>query len=158
MIGLTWRIPGNGSMWWALPAGLVGLGLMVLSSGAAMGQGSSIGPYAVLDSATDDGGGRIRISWSISAARPGYTFINSHPDEVCVHWRTVKDGVRGSDTDTCFTDETANQTDLLVDTGIGADGPATVFEVLVRAYYDDVPRFHPEEPYDYDEVTLNAPD
>ncbi|MCY4382609.1 MAG: hypothetical protein OXE44_05600, partial [Nitrospinae bacterium] len=56
----------------ALLAGLLGLGLAVLWSGVvfAVGTVPQTGPHAYIDSATDDGGGKIRISWSLQSEPP----------------------------------------------------------------------------------------
>ena len=142
----------------ALLAGLLGLGLAVLSPGVVFAAATQIGPHANVDSATDDGVGKIRISWSLQSEPPaGYYFTNDLPGKVCVNWAVVKDGVFGSFTSTCFTSEVSSQEDLVVDTGIGVDGPETVFSVSVIPYYGGIP-FWPlvDGVWQRTEVTLNT--
>ena len=81
----------------ALLAGLLGLGLVILWSGAvfAAGTGYQAGPHAIIDSATDDGGGKIRVSWSLESEPDGVEFHNDLPGKVCVYWAVVTDGVSG---------------------------------------------------------------
>ncbi|MDE0002397.1 MAG: hypothetical protein OXQ29_06860 [Rhodospirillaceae bacterium] len=143
----------------ALLAGLLGLGLVVLCSGAALAGGTRLGPKGFIDSATDDGGGRIRIAWSLQAEPPeGYRFARSQPTKVCVGWHVVENGVGGPRTTTCFTSEVSSQADLLIDTGIGGDGPATVFSVILGSYYDSTLMLPQQEDGTLQvvEVTLNA--
>ncbi|MDE0002398.1 MAG: hypothetical protein OXQ29_06865 [Rhodospirillaceae bacterium] len=142
----------------ALLASLLALGLVAVWAGVVFAQGSQSGPQAYVDSATDDGGGRIRIAWSLEAKPPeGYYFSHSLPGKVCVDWRVVESGVRGPSTETCFTSEISNQSDLVVDTGIGADGPTTVFSVMLVPYYVNIPLWpHDDGVMRRTEVTLNA--
>ena len=108
-------------------------------SGVVLGQTDRRGPQAYVDSATDDGGGKIRVSWSLQSEPEGVKFANDLPEKVCVIWAVVTDGVVGADKSTCFTSEAANQDDLVVDTGIGGDGPKTVYSVSVAPYYNGLP-------------------
>ncbi|MDE0002396.1 MAG: hypothetical protein OXQ29_06855 [Rhodospirillaceae bacterium] len=163
MNGLKRGVPDFTRMRRALLAGLLGLGIVALCSGAALAQGTygtQIGPIGFIDSATDDGGGRIRVSWSLQAEPPeGYRFSRSQPDKVCARWSVVENGVRGSSTETCFTGEASNQSDLLIDTGIGGDGPTTVYSVLLLTYYNGnlmLPLLE-DRSIQRVEVTLNAP-
>ncbi|MDE0005662.1 MAG: hypothetical protein OXQ29_23470 [Rhodospirillaceae bacterium] len=136
MNGLKRGVSDFARMRRALLAGLLGLGLVVLCPGEALAVASLAGPQVVIDSITDDGGGRIRVSWSLESEPPeGHRFSNSQPDKVCVAWSVVENGVRGKGTETCFTSEISSQSDLVVDTGIGGDGPTTVFSVTVYSYY-----------------------
>ncbi len=143
----------------ALLAGLLGLGLVILWSGAvfAAGTGYQAGPHAIIDSATDDGGGKIRVSWSLESEPEGVKFENDLPGKVCVYWAVVTDGVSGADTSTCFTSEISSQEDLVVDTGIGGDGAKTVYSLMLVPYYDNFP-FWPlvDGVLQRTEVTLNA--
>ena len=143
----------------ALLAGLLGLGLAVLWSGVVFATSTAaIGPQAYIDSATDDGGGKIRITWSIESEPPsGYTYDYNKPDKACVSWAVVTDGVSGSFTSTCFTSEAANQDDLVVDTGIGGDGSKTVYSLILIPYYQSLPLYPLEDGVlRTTEVTLNA--
>ncbi len=142
----------------ALLAGLLGLGLVILCSGVVLGQTDQRGPHAYVDSATDDGGGKIRVSWSLESEPEGVTFRKDLPEKVCVYWAVVEDGVTKPGTLTCFTSEAANQDDLVVDTGIGGDGSKTVYSVLVAPYYDGTPMWpkNDDETMRWTEVTLNA--
>ncbi|MCY4382371.1 MAG: hypothetical protein OXE44_04400 [Nitrospinae bacterium] len=145
----------------ALLAGLLGLGLAVLWSGvvfANTGNTEQMGPHAIIDSATDDGGGKIRVSWSLESEPENVTFKKDLPEKVCVYWAVVENGVEGSFTSTCFTSEVSSQEDLVVDTGIGGDGPKTVYSLTVIPYYYGLPLF-PEDvngSMPMTEVTLNA--
>ncbi len=142
-----------------LLAGLLGLGLAVLWSGVVFATTDLVGPQAYVDSATDDGGGKIRISWSLqSEPPPDHTFRNDAPGKVCVNWAVVTDGVSGSVTSTCFTSEVANQDDLVVDTGIGGDGSKTVYALILVPYYGFIPVYPKDEHGNArtTEVTLNA--
>ena len=145
----------------ALLAGLLGLGLAVLWSGVvfAVGTGTQTGPQAYIDSATDDGGGKIRVSWSLqSEPPPNTTFKYTQPGKACVDWAVVEDGVRKTSTRTCFTSEAANQDDLVVDTGIGGDGSKTVYSLLLIPYYNGILMWPRDENGNTvtTEVTLNA--
>ncbi len=142
----------------ALRAGLLGLGLVILCSGVVLGQTVRRGPQANTDSATDDGGGKIRVSWSLQSEPEGVKFANDLPEKVCVIWAVVTDGVKGADKSTCFTSEAANQDDLVVDTGIGGDGPTTVYSVSVAPYYNGLPIWpaNDDGTWRRTEVTLNA--
>ena len=142
----------------ALLAGLLGLGLAVLWSGVVLGQTVQTGPQAYVDSATDDGGGKIRVSWSLQSEPEGVKFATDLPEKVCVIWALVTDGVVGADTSTCFTSEAASQDDLVVDTGIGGDGPTTVYSVSVAPYYDGSPMWpvNDDKTWRWTKVTLNA--
>ena len=142
----------------ALRAGLLGLGLVILCSGVVLGQSLRRGPQANIDSATDDGGGKIRVSWSLQSETEGVKFANDLPEKVCVIWAVVTDGVKGADTSTCFTSEAANQDDLVVDTGIGGDGAKTVYSLILLPYYNGFPLFARDENGNAQttEVTLNA--
>ena len=142
----------------ALLAGFLGLGLAVLWSGVVLGQTVQRGPQAYVDSATDDGGGKIRISWSLQSEPEGVKFENDLPEKVCVIWALVTDGVVVADTSTCFTSEAANQDDLVVDTGIGGDGPKTVYSVILVPHYNGLPLWPLDENGNSrrTEVTLNA--
>ncbi|MDE0002395.1 MAG: hypothetical protein OXQ29_06850 [Rhodospirillaceae bacterium] len=161
MNGLKRGVPDFTRMRRTLLAGLLGLGLVVLCSGAALAQGTygtTIGPKGFIDSATDDGGGRIRVSWSLESEPPaGYRFQRSQPDKVCVNWRVVENGVKGPSTETCFTSEVSSQSDLVVDTGIGADGPATVYSLMLFSYYSGALMLPKQEDGTFQrvEVTLN---
>ncbi|MDE0005666.1 MAG: hypothetical protein OXQ29_23490 [Rhodospirillaceae bacterium] len=140
----------------ALLACFLGLGFAMLWPGAAQGWTQYLrGPAALINSATDDGGGRIRVSWSLEPVPANSVYDNAHPHKVCVLWGVVENGVEGSSTNTCFTSETSNQANLLVDTGIGADGARTVFYVYLFAYYNDV-RVYADNERQRLEVTLNA--
>ncbi|MDE0005660.1 MAG: hypothetical protein OXQ29_23460 [Rhodospirillaceae bacterium] len=154
---------GSSVMRRALFAGLLGLALVVLCSGVALARTTKNGPHAYVDSATDDGGGRIRIAWSLQAESADLTFLSSTPEKVCVGWKVVENGVtKGSVTETCFTSEASSQSDLVVDTGIGGDGPTTVFSVTLvpyyRTYYGSTPLFpvNDEGVWRWTQVTLNA--
>ncbi|MCY4382608.1 MAG: hypothetical protein OXE44_05595 [Nitrospinae bacterium] len=142
----------------ALLAGLLGLGLAVLWSGVVFATTIVNGPRVIIDSATDDGGGKIRISWSLQSEPENVTFRKDLPEKVCVFWAVVEDGVEGSYTDTCFTSEVASQDDLVVDTGIGGDGPKTVYSLVPVPYYYGLPTFPADENGNQltTEVTLNA--
>ncbi len=145
----------------ALLAGLLGLGLAVLWSGVvfAVGTVPQTGPHAYIDSATDDGGGKIRISWSLqSEPPPNRTFTYTQPTKACVEWAVVEDGVRKTGTWTCFTSEAASQDDLVVDTGIGGDGSKTVYSLILIPYYGVFPMWPKDENGNTvtTEVTLNA--
>ncbi len=143
----------------ALLAGLLGLGLAVLWSGVVFAINTAvIGPHAYIDSATDDGGGKIRVSWSLQSEPPANTtFSNDLPGKACVDWAVVEDGVRKAGTTTCFTSEAANQDDLVVDTGIGEDDPKTVYSLVLIPYYQSVPLYPLEDGVlRTTEVTLNA--
>ena len=70
-----------------------------------------VGPHAFVDSATDDGGGKISVSWSLQSEPEGVKFENDLPGKVCVRWAVVTDGVKGADTSTCFTSEVSGQDD-----------------------------------------------
>lgn len=138
-----------------LLACVLGSCLAALWPGVAPAKGTVLGPAAVLDSATDDGGGRIRISWSLEPKIPDHSYLYTTPDKACVAWGIVKDGAYGKATLTCFTSEASSQADLVVDTGIGEDGPTTVYWVRVAAYYEDtIPIFGDE--MKRLEVTLNS--
>ncbi len=145
----------------ALLAGLLGLGLVILWSGVVFATGTvgQLGPHAYVDSATDDGGGNIRVSWSLQSEPPANTtFANDLPEKACVDWAVVEDGVRKAGTTTCFTSEAANQDDLVVDTGIGGDGAKTVYSLILLPYYNGFPLFSRDENGNAQttEVTLNA--
>ncbi len=144
----------------ALLAGLLGLGLAVLWSGAVFANESKlrqVGPHAYVDSATDDGGGKISVTWSLESEPEGVAFDNDLPGKVCVRWAVVTDGVFGSFTSTCFTSEVSGQDDLVVDTGIGGDGPKTVYSVALVPYYHGLPLWPQEDGvWRRTEVTLNA--
>ena len=119
----------------ALLASLLGLGLVALCPSVVVGKTRMVGPSAVLDSATDDGDGKIRVSWSLQEAPADHVYANPHPEKVCVRWAEVENGERGSTTDTCFISEASTEADLVVDTGIGGDGPSAVYAVKMLAYY-----------------------
>ncbi len=139
----------------ALLAGLLGLGLAVLCPGVVFATTGVVGPEAYVDSATDDGGGKISVTWSLqSEPPPNHTFTNDLPGKVCVYWAEVENGVRKYGTNTCFTDEASNQDDLVVDTGIGGDGAKTVYSLTIIPYYNGVPLFPAKR--EWTEVTLNA--
>ncbi len=127
----------------------------MLWSGAVFATIVLLGPQAYIDSATDDGGGKIRVSWSLQSKPEGHTFRNDVPGKVCVYWAVVEDGERKTGTNTCFTSETSNQDDLLVDTGIGGDGSKTVYALLLTPYYNGLPVWA-EDTSQRTEVTLNA--
>ena len=91
----------------------------------------------------------------MTEAPEGVKYLNSHPTKVCVDWARVVDGTRESTTEECFTSEVSAQSDLIVDTGLGADGPTTEYELLLFAYYD-TNRLNPVGGYVYTSVTLNA--
>lgn len=146
-------IPVFARMRWLLCVGALGLGLVAPWSDATAIQVIVIGPAGVIDSATDDGDGEIRIEWSLSAAGENEVFVNPYPDEVCVRWG--KTG--GSTTDTCFTEGMSTQTDLLVDTGLGADEPATEYETVLYTYYNKAVR-NPDDGFVTVTVTLNEDD
>ncbi|MDE0005661.1 MAG: hypothetical protein OXQ29_23465 [Rhodospirillaceae bacterium] len=159
MNGLKRGVPDFARTRRALLAGLLGLGLVVLCSGVALTQTVVNGPHAYVDSATDGGGGRIRIAWSLEAESADLTFVSSLPEKVCVTWWAVENGVRkGSAKDTCFTSEVSSQSDLVVDTGIGGDGPTTVFLVTLVPYYESAPMYPTDDEgvWRRTEVTLNA--
>ena len=142
----------------ALLAGLLGLGLVILWSGVVFAiSAKRVGPHAIVDSATDDGGGKIRVSWSLESEPDGVEFNNDLPGKVCVDWAVVQDGVIGAETSTCFTSEAASQEDLVVDTGIGGDGPKTVYSLMLVPYYNNFP-FWPlvDGVWQTTKVTLNA--
>ena len=65
-----------------LLAGLLGLGLAVLWSGVVFATTEQAGPRAIIDSATDDGGGKIRISWSLQSEPEDVTFKKDLPEKV----------------------------------------------------------------------------
>ncbi|MDE0005667.1 MAG: hypothetical protein OXQ29_23495 [Rhodospirillaceae bacterium] len=143
----------------ALLACFLGLGFAALWPGVALATFSSqVGPQGIVDSATDDGGGRIRISWSLESEPPeGYRFSYTTPTKVCVHWGVMENGEVRSPTRTCFTSEASNQSDLVVDTGIGADGPTTVFGVILVPYYWNNPMWPEKDGIRVStNVTLNA--
>lgn len=124
----------------ALLACFLGLGIAALWSGAAQGWTVYIlGRSGFINSATDDGGGRIRVSWYLKPPAPNTEYAKEYPDKVCVSWRVVTNGKMEAQayTDTCFTSETPTQSDLVVDTGIGADGPNTVYSLVLLSYYNN---------------------
>ena len=149
-------IPDFAKMRRALLASVLGLGLVALWPSVAFGKGVTAGPEALLDSATDDGDGRIRVSWSLSEAPEDIEFLNDHPDKVCVSWAVVENGERGSGTETCFTSEASSEADLVVDTGIGGETSAE-YAVLLLTYYNGL-RMTPSGGYTYTNVTLNDED
>ena len=142
----------------ALLAGLLGLGLAVLCPGVVFATTGVVGPEAYVDSATDDGGGKIRVSWSLESEPEGVSFNFKLPGKVCVNWAVVEDGVRKTGKWTCFTSEVASQDDLVVDTGIGGDGPETVYSLILVPYYLGIPSLPKDENENLlmTEVTLNA--
>ena len=118
----------------ALLAGVLGL---ILGLGAASVVVANIGPTALLASADDDSNGKIRIKWSLEEEDPDDSnnpFIHSLPHKVCVKWKV--DGSSEEYTDTCFTDEISNQSDLLVDTGGNED--TVKYLVILVTYYNDL--------------------
>ncbi len=119
----------------ALLAGVLGLGLGAVSV-VGVTDTTSTGPVALIDSATDDGGGKIRIEWSLSEEE-GVTYTNSHPDELCVSWK--EHGSSEARTDTCFTSEISTLSDLLVDTGIAEDSTAD-YDVILGTFYNNIRR------------------
>ncbi len=123
-----------GRMRRALLAGVLGLGLGAVSV-VGVTDTTSIGPAALLDSATDDGGGKIKIEWSLSEEEEGVTYSYSHPDELCVGWK--EEGSSEARTDTCFTSEISTQSDLLVDTGI-AEGTTANYDVILFTLYSNI--------------------
>ena len=123
---------------------LLGLGLVIVWSGTSSVTGQTVlrGPHAAVDSATDDGGGQIRVSWSLETTPPAdHAYRTTTPDKVCVGWRTVANGEFGPMTHTCFTGEVSSQADLVIDTGIGGDGPTTEYELTLVPYYFGVPLY-----------------
>ena len=155
MNGLVLGIPDFAKMRRTLLASVLGLGLVALWPSAAFGFTMLLGPSAALDSATDDGGGVIRISWSLEEVPSGSRYVEPHPSEVCVSWAEVVDGQRGALTETCFTTEVSSQADLLVDTGIGGDGPSAVYAVLLFSDYGEIRKNPPNNDFTYTQVTLN---
>ena len=152
-------VPALAKMRRALLAGLLGLALAALCSNAALAVTWQIGPEATIDSATDDGGGKIRISWSLEATpQAGYAFSNTTPSKVCVTWEKMENGEPVESTDTCFTSEVSNQDDLLIDTGIGGDGPTTEYRLMLVPYYGSIPLRSQNEDGSWTRtnVTLNA--
>ena len=146
----------------ALLACVLGLCLVILWSGGvfATGKVAQIGPLAYLGSATDAGGGRIRITWFLQSEKllPSHIFFtNTLPEKVCVTLHVVENGVKGPGTNTCFTGEVPSQSALVVDTGIGGDGPATVFSLYLTPYYEGIPLWPKVNGvWQWTEVTLNA--
>ena len=130
----------------------------MLWSGVVFATTSVHGPLVIIDSATDDGGGKIRVSWSLESEPEDVTFRKDLPEKVCVNWAVVTDGVSGSVTSTCFTSEVASQEDLVVDTGIGGDGAKTVYTLIPVPYYYGLPLYPADENGNplTTEVTLNA--
>ena len=123
--------------WRALLAGVLGL-ILGLGAASVVGEitdNTLLGPYALLDSATDNGDGKIRIEWSLQQAEEHQVFQNSHPDKVCVYWVEVGSGEEH--TNTCFTSEISNEDDLLIATGIG-EGTTADYDVLLLTYYSDI--------------------
>lgn len=151
------RVPYPAAMRRELLAGVLGLGLAALWWGAAAAQTwvSQAGPQVEVRSVTDDGGGRIRISWSLEAAAPDVRFRNSHPQKVCVWWGAVENGTPGPVSETCFTGEASSQADLLIDTGIGGDGPTAVYAAFTVPYYNNIP-MRPYGDGAWRTVTLNG--
>ena len=157
MNGLGLGIPDLAKMRQALLAGFLGLGLAAPCSDAALALASLAGPHATIDSATDDDGGRIRISWSLETTPPeGHFFTSTTPGKVCVIWAASEDGEYGPSTETCFTSEISSLADLVVDTGLGEDGPTTTYQVMLVPYYAGSPLWPQEDGvWRLEEVTLN---
>ena len=76
------------------------------------------GLLPVLDAATDDGNGNIRVAWSLAPAPSCYTAVHETPENACVRW-WLEAGT--GESDQCFTAEAGSQSDLVFDSGMAAD-------------------------------------
>ena len=123
---------GFGAARRALPAAALALCLAALWPGAAQGGNkATILNKAVIDSATDDGGGRIRVAWSWGPIPPVHSASSIPPVSLCVFWGEPSPSLSDK---TCFTDELATGADLVFDTGL-EKGKSVVFEVVLRTNY-----------------------
>ena len=132
-------MPGFGKARLVLLACAMALALAALWPGAASAT-TTPGPYAVIDSVTDGGEGKIKVEWSLSTAGPNETYESEKPGKVCVYWGEM--GIN-FDTPECVTkdEDLSAQKDIEIDTGIGKrlpSGETAHYHVVIMAYYNDM--------------------
>ena len=118
--------------WWAVLASALVLGAAAAS--AQDGPPTLDGYIPYVDSATDDGDGEIRISWSFHVLDGWEVATTNHPDEILVEWQAEE---RGNSTYLSDSTSTNPANDLVVDTGIGsiASLAEETFTVTMMARY-----------------------
>ena len=136
---------GRGKARRATLACVLGLVLAALWPGAsapvhAEGEGSLYN-IPVIDSATDDGGGKIRIAWSWGPIPETQQARTDSPEDICVYWDVDESSTL--DNKTCFTSELPTQADLVFDTNIDESTPSAVYRVLLRINYAHTGFFSP---------------
>ena len=120
----------------AVLAGALALCLAALWPNAAQGQsGTLVYKKPIIDSATDDGGGKIRVAWSWQRLRPDETAYPYVPETICVRW-----GIENVRNKACFTSEISTRADLVFDTNI-EEGKSAVYQVILRTNYPYVSFF-----------------
>ena len=93
-------------------------------------EGVALYKKPLIDSATDDGNGRIRIAWSWEPIPEGHYAVSDSPTSICVYWWLDE----ASDK-TCFTSELSTQADLVIDPGMDENTKSAVYEVMLRINY-----------------------
>ena len=136
--------------------GIVVSFLLIVAFSTAIAQNRARGPHAILDALSDAGDGKISISWSLSTARENEVYVNEYPDKVCAKWAIIEDGAHGEYTTDCFTEGISTQSDLEIDTGLGANGPKSEYAVFLTTYYGDVPLAARDGVLQWKSITLNA--
>ena len=89
--------------------------------------GSVWGLSPVIDDATDDGAGRIKVEWSLEPDSICAPAENTTPEEACVAW-DLESG-EGETSHQCYTDEAGSQNDLVFDSGMADDVASATYRV-----------------------------
>ena len=97
-------------------------------------EGVALYKKPLIDSATDDGNGRIRIAWSWEPIPEGHHAKPDSPTSICVYW--VEGKLNNFGNKTCFTSELSPQEDLVIDTGMAEDTKSAVYDLLLQINYD----------------------
>lgn len=123
-----------------LTKGLFAVCCVLLCSTLAIGQGQTqkYGPYAVIDTVTDSGEGKITVSWSLSPKKENERYTYEYPHKVCVAWQLADADDSDPSEQECFTEGMSTQSDLVVDLGIDDDAPETQYKAMLATFYNDL--------------------
>ena len=133
--------------------GVLALCASLLVTISAFAQNWVNGPDVVIDTLSDAGNGKIKVSWSLETLPADQTALNDHPKKVCAKWATKVNGERGEVSEVCITSGISTQKDIEIDTDLNANAPPTIYTVALFEYYKDYPEGGLPE---WEDVTLNA--